>query len=39
MLPVDLIGGMHGARWSTRTSGRFAMDRPAWAEWTRTHDG
>jgi flavin reductase (DIM6/NTAB) family NADH-FMN oxidoreductase RutF len=36
---LDLIGGMHGARWYTRTSDRFAMDRPTWDEWTRKHDG
>ena len=29
------IGAMHGARWYTRTSNLFAMDRPSWAEWTR----
>lgn len=34
---LDLVGGMHGARWYTRTSDRFAMDRPSWAEWTKTH--
>ena len=27
---LDLIGGLHGARWYTRTSDRFAMDRPSW---------
>lgn len=36
---LDLIGGMHGARWYTRTSDRFAMDRPTWEEWTRKHQG
>lgn len=36
---LDLIGGMHGARWYTRTSDRFAMDRPTWEEWTRRHGG
>jgi hypothetical protein len=25
-----LIGGMHGARWYTRTRDCFAMDRPNW---------
>ncbi len=30
---LDLIGGMHGARWYTRTSDLFAMDRPNWSEW------
>lgn len=34
---LDLIGSMHGARWYTRTSDRFAMDRPTWEEWARTH--
>lgn len=34
---LDLIGSMHGARWYTRTSDRFAMDRPTWEEWTRKH--
>ncbi len=32
---LDLIGGMHGARWYARTSDRFTMDRPSWAEWPR----
>jgi flavin reductase (DIM6/NTAB) family NADH-FMN oxidoreductase RutF len=32
---LKLIGGMHGARWYTRTSDRFAMERPTWAEWVR----
>jgi flavin reductase (DIM6/NTAB) family NADH-FMN oxidoreductase RutF len=36
---LDLIGGLHGARWYTRTSDRFAMDRPSWAEWTTTRGG
>jgi flavin reductase (DIM6/NTAB) family NADH-FMN oxidoreductase RutF len=35
---LDLIGGMHGARWYTRTSDRFAMDRPTWEEWIKKHD-
>ena len=30
---LDLIGSMHGARWYTRTSELFAMDRPSWSEW------
>src|SRR5262245_47612308 len=32
---LNLIGGMHGARWYARLSDRFAMDRPSWAEWVR----
>jgi len=28
-----LIGGMHGARWYTRTSDLFEMERPTWANW------
>jgi flavin reductase (DIM6/NTAB) family NADH-FMN oxidoreductase RutF len=32
---LALIGGMHGARWYSKTSDRFAMDRPTWAEWTK----
>lgn len=30
---LKLIGGMHGAKWYTRTSDRFAMERPTWAQW------
>lgn len=30
---LRLIGGMHGARWYAKTSDRFAMDRPTWADW------
>jgi flavin reductase (DIM6/NTAB) family NADH-FMN oxidoreductase RutF len=30
---MKLIGGMHGARWYTRTTDCFAMDRPTWATW------
>jgi len=30
---LRLIGGMHGARWYSRTSDQFAMDRPTWAAW------
>jgi flavin reductase (DIM6/NTAB) family NADH-FMN oxidoreductase RutF len=36
---LDVIGGMHGARWYARTSDSFAMDRPSWAQWTRKRDG
>jgi flavin reductase (DIM6/NTAB) family NADH-FMN oxidoreductase RutF len=32
---LNLIGGMHGAKWHTKLSDRFAMDRPTWAEWVR----
>ncbi len=28
---MKLIGGMHGAKWYTRTSDQFGMDRPTWA--------
>lgn len=30
-----LIGAMHAAKWYSRTSDRFAMDRPTWAGWTK----
>lgn len=30
---MHLIGGMHGAKWYTRTSDLFAMDRPTWNDW------
>lgn len=30
---LKLIGGMHGAKWYTRTSDLFAMDRPTWGQW------
>ena len=32
---LNLIGGMHGARWYTRTADLFGMDRPTWATWKR----
>jgi flavin reductase (DIM6/NTAB) family NADH-FMN oxidoreductase RutF len=32
---MRLIGGMHGAKWYTRTTDQFAMDRPTWADWVR----
>lgn len=32
---LKLIGGMHGAKFYTRTSDLFAMDRPTWAAWQR----
>lgn len=30
---MHLIGGMHGAKWYTRTSDQFCMERPTWADW------
>jgi len=35
---MHLIGGMHGAKWYTRTSDLFAMDRPVWEDWVRGGD-
>ncbi len=32
---LNLIGGMHGAKWYARLSDRFAMERPTWAEWEK----
>ena len=32
---LKLIGAMHAAKWYARTTDRFAMDRPTWAEWSR----
>jgi flavin reductase (DIM6/NTAB) family NADH-FMN oxidoreductase RutF len=32
---LNLIGGMHGAKWYTRTSDLFEMARPTWAEWAK----
>jgi flavin reductase (DIM6/NTAB) family NADH-FMN oxidoreductase RutF len=32
-MAMRLIGGMHGAKWYTRTSDVFAMDRPSWTDW------
>ena len=32
---LQLIGAMHAAKWYARTSDRFAMDRPTWADWVR----
>ncbi len=32
---LKLIGGMHGAKWYTKLSDRFEMERPTWAEWVR----
>lgn len=30
---LQLIGAMHAAKWYSRTTDRFAMDRPTWASW------
>jgi flavin reductase (DIM6/NTAB) family NADH-FMN oxidoreductase RutF len=30
---LNLIGGMHGAKWYTRTADLFEMQRPTWAQW------
>ena len=30
---LRLIGAMHAAKWYSRTTDRFAMDRPTWADW------
>jgi flavin reductase (DIM6/NTAB) family NADH-FMN oxidoreductase RutF len=32
---LKLIGSMHAAKWYARTSDRFAMERPTWAEWVK----
>jgi flavin reductase (DIM6/NTAB) family NADH-FMN oxidoreductase RutF len=32
---LKLIGGMHGAKWYTRTSDLFEMVRPTWAGWQK----
>jgi flavin reductase (DIM6/NTAB) family NADH-FMN oxidoreductase RutF len=32
---LKLIGGMHGAKWYTRTSDLFEMIRPTWAAWQK----
>jgi flavin reductase (DIM6/NTAB) family NADH-FMN oxidoreductase RutF len=32
---LNLIGGMHGAKWYARTNDLFAMERPTWADWSR----
>jgi len=32
---LRLIGAMHAAKWYCRTSDRFAMDRPTWADWVK----
>jgi hypothetical protein len=30
---LKLIGAMHAAKWYAKTSDRFAMERPTWAQW------
>jgi hypothetical protein len=35
---LRLIGAMHAAKWYARTSDRFAMDRPTWADWINRQD-
>jgi flavin reductase (DIM6/NTAB) family NADH-FMN oxidoreductase RutF len=30
-----LIGAMHAAKWYAKTSDRFAMERPTWAQWVK----
>jgi hypothetical protein len=32
---LELIGAMHAAKWYSRTSDRFSMDRPTWADWIK----
>jgi flavin reductase (DIM6/NTAB) family NADH-FMN oxidoreductase RutF len=32
---LRLIGAMHAARWYARTTDRFAIDRPSWADWVK----
>ena len=32
---LNLIGGMHAARWCARTKDLFAMERPTWADWSK----
>lgn len=36
---LRLIGAMHAAKWYCRTSDRFAMDRPTWADWVKHKRG
>jgi hypothetical protein len=35
---LKLIGGMHGAKWYTKLSDRFEMERPTWANWARQNE-
>ena len=30
---MHLVGGMHGTKWYTRTSGLFEIERPSWSDW------
>jgi flavin reductase (DIM6/NTAB) family NADH-FMN oxidoreductase RutF len=32
---LQLIGGMHGAKWYAKLSDQFEMERPTWAGWVR----
>jgi flavin reductase (DIM6/NTAB) family NADH-FMN oxidoreductase RutF len=32
---MNLIGGMHAAKWYTRTADQFEIARPTWAEWVK----
>jgi flavin reductase (DIM6/NTAB) family NADH-FMN oxidoreductase RutF len=32
---LKLIGAMHAAKWYARTSDRFEMERPTWANWVK----
>jgi flavin reductase (DIM6/NTAB) family NADH-FMN oxidoreductase RutF len=32
---LNLIGRMHGAKWYTKLSDRFEMERPTWGEWIK----
>ena len=32
---LQLIGAMHAAKWYCRSSDRFTMDRPTWADWVK----
>jgi flavin reductase (DIM6/NTAB) family NADH-FMN oxidoreductase RutF len=32
---LNLIAGMHGAKWYARLSDRFEMERPTWAGWEK----
>jgi flavin reductase (DIM6/NTAB) family NADH-FMN oxidoreductase RutF len=32
---LQLIGGMHGAKWYARLSDRFEMERPNWMAWVK----
>lgn len=35
---LQLIGGMHGAKWYARTWDLFEMIRPVWAEWQKNRE-